>query len=126
MTKRFECDDPSEYRSYAIADVSKSDKTKEDFLDENEEIYDIIAFDDYLWEKGCYMTGEEVENQLNKLYEENQTLKQALLFYLDVAILETSSCITEDMELACQDLFGMSYGETKEKYDGFEEEWRDD
>ena len=122
MAKRFKCDDPSEYRSYAIADVSKSDKTIKDFLDENEEVYDIIAFNDYLWEKGCYMTGEEVENQLNELYEENQQLKQenqrtkeAIYFLIECEASHTTNK-EEEMEALCQNIFNCSHKEAKKKY----------
>lgn len=76
--KRFYCDDFGEYRSYAIYDCSKVDKTKEDFWDNVEEVYDIIAYEEYLEENDCMLISNEAVDLLNELYEDNRQLKKLL------------------------------------------------
>lgn len=78
--KRFIGYDFGEYenRNYAVYDLSKSEKTKEDFWDNEEECYDIWAFVDYLEENDCVLSCDEVVGLLNKLYEENEQLKKEL------------------------------------------------
>ena len=67
MSKRFYCDDDLQYRNYGIFDLTKSDKTKEDFYDKKEEAYDIVHFEIYLVdETDSMLTGEEVCDTLNK------------------------------------------------------------
>lgn len=65
----------------------------------------------------------EICNELNKLTEENEQLKQALLFFVDVANSECSSNWREDMENDCQKLFNCSYNEAKEKYGNYDGSW---
>lgn len=60
---------------------------------------------------------------LNELAEENQQLKEALLFFVDVANSEYSSNWQEDMEKDCQKLFNCSYKEAQEKYDNYDSRW---
>lgn len=78
--KRFYCDERGEYRSYAIYDCSKVEKTKEDFWNSEEEIYDIFAYTDYLLENDCMIISDEVENLLNKFAKENEQLKHYKLY----------------------------------------------
>lgn len=61
--------------------------------------------------------------EMNELNDENQTLKEALLFFVDVATSECSSNWKWDMENACQRLFNCSYEEAKEKYDDYDGSW---
>lgn len=63
---------------------------------------------------------ERLEELLNTLHEENQELKKALLFFVDVANSECSSNWRKDMENACQKLFNCSYEEAKEKYGDYD------
>lgn len=57
-------------------------------------------------------------NKVNELYKkENNQLKEALFFYISVAITETSSHINEDLEKECNQLLKCSYKEALEKYD---------
>ena len=75
--KRFECDALSEYRDYGIFDLSKADKTKEDFWDNEEECYKTYAFHNYLVDStDSMLNGEEVENLMNKQNEEIQRLEK--------------------------------------------------
>ena len=77
--KRFYCDDELEYRDYGIFDLSKADKTKKDFWNEDEECYELWKFDNYLVdETNAMLTGENVVECLNHLHEENIQLKHCL------------------------------------------------
>lgn len=73
----FYCDSGLEYRDYAIFDLTDVDKTKEDFWDPEEELYDIWSFEDYLFNQdGALMRGEDVEEKLNGLSSECESLKK--------------------------------------------------
>lgn len=140
--KQYYCDDPLEYRSYGIFDLSKADKTKEDFWDDEEECY--IGFQSYLVDStDSMLTGEEVTKLLNKqdeeiqrlekdlkskkpqlfskrkLEKENQELKEALLFYLDCTTCECAVKFDDSMDKWCNILLGCSYQKAKEKYGDF-------
>lgn len=56
------------------------------------------------------------------LKKENERIKQALLFFIDVANTECSSNWHEDMEKDCQKLFNCSYEEAEEKYGGYKDD----
>lgn len=99
--KRFECDNPLDYRGYGIFDLSKANKTKGDFRDEDGIC--LYEFHNYLVdETSAMMTGEEVEDLLNKLFDKNEQLKQEnkgiqhkvwrLLNYL----CDVEKCITKE------------------------------
>ena len=55
-----------ENRNYAIYNISKSKKTKEDFWDNENDCYDIWAFMDYLEENDCILSCDEVVDCLNE------------------------------------------------------------
>ena len=61
--------------------------------------------------------------KMGELEEENEQLKQALLFFLDVANSQLSSSFVKDMEHDCQKLFNCSYSEAKDKYGGYDATW---
>lgn len=61
----------------------------------------------------------EIENMMNQLDNETQELKEALLFYLDVATGLSSSNFNYDMEKWCTILLGCNYEEAKKKYGNF-------
>ena len=78
VKNRFYCDDETEYRGYGIFDLSKSNKTKEDFYDE-EDGYLLWAFGNYLIDKtDSMLTGKEVVDLLNGLLADNVKLHQQL------------------------------------------------
>lgn len=58
-----------------------------------------------------------------ELEKENEQLKQALLFFLDVANSECSSSFEKDMEHDCRKLFNCSYSEAKDKYGDYDATW---
>ena len=60
---------------------------------------------------------------LNEFQKENEQLKQALLFFLDVANGQCSSSFQKDMEHDCQKLFNCSYSEAKDKYGDYDATW---
>ena len=96
--KRFYCDNYGEYRDYAIFDTSKCEKTKEDFYDEKEEMYDIYAFYDYLLDNDCILVSDNVEDLLNSLNSENRELRQVnndfeKLFSETISIADTSQLL---------------------------------
>ena len=65
--KRFYCDDGLSKRDYAIFDLSKSDKSFNDFKD-GEGFVESWRFDCYLCdETDSLMTGEDVVDKLNEL-----------------------------------------------------------
>jgi len=61
---------------FRVADISKVKKTKEDFWNEEEEIYEYRKYIAYLWENDAFLTLEEADELLNTLHEENQALKK--------------------------------------------------
>ena len=76
--------------------------------------------------KGKDMTLKECCDLLNELHEENEQLKQALLFYLDLAVQDSSYLndgFEKGMELWCQRLFNCSYSEMKKEYSEYK--WAD-
>lgn len=77
--KRFYCDSIGEYRDYGIFDLTQSDKTLNDFWNEEEECYERWRFTNYLTdETDAMMKSDEVLDYLNKLHEENIELKEEL------------------------------------------------
>ena len=78
--KRFIGYDEGEYenRNYAVYDLFKSEKTKEDFWDNENDCYDIWAFRDYLEENDCILSCDDVIGLLNTLHEENEQLRNLL------------------------------------------------
>ena len=74
-----------ENRNYAIYDLSKSEKTKEDFWDNEKDCYDIWAFMDYLEENDCILSCDEVVELLNKqVVEISYWKKQAMTLLMQV------------------------------------------
>lgn len=75
--KRYYCDDKTEYRSYGIFDLSKADKTMDDFRDED----GICSwqFGNYLVEEtDSMLTGDEVCDLLNEQEETIQKQNQEI------------------------------------------------
>ena len=70
-----------------------------------------------------WLSGQKAVDVLNHFAEENKHLKQALLFFLDVANGQCSSSFQKDMEHDCQKLFNCSYSEAKDKYGGYDATW---
>jgi len=58
----------------------------------------------------------EVLRSYKAVSEENEQLKKALLFYIDVSLCETSSNFNKDFDNICNNLFGCSYNEIKHLY----------
>lgn len=75
---RFMGYDNGEYenRNYAIYDLSKSEKTKEDFLDNENDCYDLWAFMDYLEENNCILSCDKVVELLNEQQDKIQRLEK--------------------------------------------------
>lgn len=57
--------DEEEYGAYWIVDLINCEKTKEDFLDKDKEIYDIYAWEDYLNKHGRRLTKDNVVSLIN-------------------------------------------------------------
>lgn len=97
MYKRYECDDLTEYRGYAIFDLSEVALSRDDFRDEDGDIIG-YAYHNYLVdETDSIMTGEEVAETLNrlsfkchqtKLYAKLLNITTGSLYYLQVKALE--------------------------------------
>ena len=66
---------------------------------------------------------KEHEKWEKEIQKENEQLKQALLFFLDVANGQCSSSFQKDMEHDCQKLFNCSYSEAKDKYGDYDATW---
>lgn len=78
--KRFLLED-SDYDlkyEFSVADLSRVEKTKEDFWNEKEERYDYFDYIEYLYENNAFLTTDEADKILNELAEENQELKNKL------------------------------------------------
>ena len=122
-SKRYYLDEYLEYRSYGIFDLSKSDKKKEDYWNEETGIYDIISFEEYLInETDSMMKGEEVVDRLNEQDQEIQRLKKELslmkdkaYYYGDLAIGETSTDFDKDMDELRKEIYGEEAEQIKQK-----------
>lgn len=97
--------------SYYIFD---SNTISEDEFEERVEYEGYDVFTDSL-------TGNGIIDLLN----ENDKLKKALLFYLDIAISESSSNYQNDLDKWCNILFNCDYEEAKRRYGDFKynERW---
>jgi len=91
-------------------------------MDEDGNITDTVE-DRTLYVENRYTECKYFTNLLNELNEENQRLKKALLFFVDVSNSECSSNWRRDMENDCQRLFNCSYEEAKEKYGDYDSNW---
>ena len=65
-----------ENRNYAVYDISKSEKAKEDFWNNEEECYDIWVFIGYLEENDCILSCDDVVDLLNEQQATIQSLKE--------------------------------------------------
>lgn len=67
QNERFFGYDIGEYENmnYAVYDISKCEKKKEDFWDNEEECYDMRAYTEYLEENDCVLSCDEVVKKLN-------------------------------------------------------------
>lgn len=87
MTEKYYCEDYDEYlfntenTPYRIYDLTKSNKTKEDFYDNEKECYDIAAFEEYLRDNDCMLTSDQVKDRLIKQEEKIKQLKCKLNYY---------------------------------------------
>ena len=92
--KRFYCDDYLEYRDYGMFDLSKVDKTMDDFRDEDDMV--TYEWDEYLIDNDAMMTGQDVEKALNEqdtkiqqLEKENKMLREHIQLYGSITNLTT-------------------------------------
>lgn len=88
IEKRFLLE-PSDYDlkyEFRIADLSRVEKTKEDFWNEKAECYMYIEFLTYLYGHGAFLTQEDADIVLNELSDENKQLKQQLEDCIDVNV----------------------------------------
>ena len=74
----------------------------------------------YFGKEHLKCSDEGLKALLNDMNNDIQHLKQALLFYIDVATCETSSNFDKDMEKTCQTIFGCSYDDANKKYGEYE------
>ena len=71
---------------FRVADLSRVEKTKEDFWNKEEERYnyhDEGGYLDYLYDNNAFLTEEEADKVLNELNDENEELKRREMIYLD-------------------------------------------
>ena len=92
--KRYYCDDDLEYRDYCIFDLSKADKTMDDFRDEDDMV--TYKWHEYLIDNDAAMLGQEVEKALNeqdtkiqRLEKENEMLREHIQLYGSITNLIT-------------------------------------
>ena len=77
--ERYYCDDVDEYRDYAIFDLDKSDKTIEDFWNEEEECLECAKFTIYLYdETESMLKSDEIVDELNDLYAKSMIMEKVL------------------------------------------------
>ena len=96
--KRFLLED-SDYDlkyEFRVDDLSRVEKTKEDFWNEKEEKYDYFDYIEYLYENNAFLTTEEADKILNELAEENQQLK-LLTKPVQDTIIEEFTITKEDL-----------------------------
>ena len=63
---------------FRVADLTRVEKTKEDFWNEEKEEYEYLEYLNYLYMNGAFLTEEEVDKIFNGLHEENQELLHKL------------------------------------------------
>lgn len=89
----------------------------------NNPIYD--SFTDKEYNAQFKKQRKDICDLLNVMEDENQRLKEAVFFYLDVATGLSSSNYQYDMDKWCGILLDCGYDEAKEKYGNYEyaERW---
>ena len=118
MTEKYYCEDYDEYSlsikniPYRIYDLSKSNKTKEDFYDNEKECYDMPAFEEYLFENECMLTGDEVKDKLTKQEEKIKQLEKENKDF-DDAINEISNILVEAYEQGVSNPYLKRIGKVK-------------
>ena len=116
--KRFECDNPLHYRGYGIFDLSKANKTKDDFRDEDGICS--YEFHNYLVdETDAMMTGEEVEDLVNKLFDENEQLKSDNKEYkrkINELTAQLKTDEGDDICIKCKHHYLINYPESSKYY----------
>jgi len=100
-TKRFELA-WEDYDGWGIKDTLGEYSDDEDYID--------------------WLSGQKAVDVLNHFAEENEQLKKALLFYIDVALCETSSNFNKDFDNICNNVFSCSYNEIKPLYSDISDE----
>ena len=80
MTKRFLLANSDYDLKYEmrIADLTRVDKTKEDFFNEEEECYDYNKFLEYLYANNAFLTKDEAEKVLNEQAQKIKELEHEL------------------------------------------------
>lgn len=63
---------------FRVADLTRVDKTKEDFWNEEVEVYEYLEYLNYLYMNGAFLTMEEANKIFNGLHEENEELRHKL------------------------------------------------
>lgn len=63
---------------FRVADLTRVERTIEDFWNEEEEIFEYLEFLNYLYINNAFLTMEEANKIFNGLYEENQELRHKL------------------------------------------------
>lgn len=63
---------------FRVADLSRVERTIEDFWNEKEEIFEYLEFLNYLYMNGAFLTKEEANKIFNGLHEENKELRHKL------------------------------------------------
>lgn len=63
---------------FRVADLSRVEKTKEDFWNEKEEKYDYFDYIEYLYENNAFLTEEDADKTFNGLHKENKELQHKL------------------------------------------------
>ena len=119
MNDKYYCEDYDEYSlsikniPYRIYDLTKSNKTKEDFYDNEKECYDIAAFEEYLLDNDCMLTSNQVKDRLIKQEEKIKQLEKELALMKDkayyygcCAIGETSSNYDKDIDEFRKEIYG--------------------
>ena len=74
VKKRYYCDGPVDKRGYGIFDLSKADRTRDEFVDDDGDICGWMFHNYLVDETDSMMTGEEVTDTLNRLGRENAQL----------------------------------------------------
>lgn len=64
---------------FRIADLTRVDKTIEDFWNEKAEVYEYLEYLNYLYMNGAFLTMEEANKIFNGLHKENKELQHKLL-----------------------------------------------
>jgi len=104
IDKRFYCDAALEYRGYGIFDLSKADKKREAFIDDDGDICGWMFHNYLVEETEAMLTGEQVEDLLNENNAYKQEIINVLKDYYTRLTRQMENSLTEPVQYKVLDI----------------------